>query len=107
MSGESSDLVAATCEMASTAASDRWTPYFFRTEDGAEIDLLLARAGRPNIAVEVKRSSAPDTGKGFRLAADALKVQKRFVVYPGEERFLMGGGVTATPLAALAAELGT
>ena len=87
------------------AAGERWTPYFFRTEDGAEIDLLLERAGRPAMAVEVKRGSAPEIGKGFRLAAESLEVKERYVVYPGEERFPMSGGVTATPLAALAEEL--
>ena len=87
------------------AAGERWTPYFYRTEDGAEIDLLLERAGRPGIAVEVKRASAPDAGKGFRLATDDLKIKKRYVVYPGGERYPMGGGVMAAPLADLVAEL--
>jgi hypothetical protein len=89
------------------AAGERWTPYFFRTEDGAEIDLLLERAGRPAVAVEVKRASAPDAGKGFRQATEALKVKRRYVVYPGDERYSMGGDVTATPLADLADELST
>src|SRR5262245_3484110 len=89
------------------AAGERWTPFFFRTEDGAEIDLVLERAGRPDIAVEVKRGSAPEAGKGFHLAVEALKVKKRYVVYPGRERFPLGGDVTATPLAALADELGS
>ena len=87
------------------AAGDRWTPYFYRTEDGAEIDLLFERAGRPSIAVEVKRASAPDIGKGFRIASDDLKVKKRYVVYSGAERYPMGGGVIATPLADLVDEL--
>jgi predicted AAA+ superfamily ATPase len=87
------------------SAAGRWTPYFYRTEDGAEIDLLLTRAGRPDIAVEVKRASAPDTAKGFRLATNDLKVKKRYVVYPGSERYPMGDGVIATPLAELLAEL--
>jgi predicted AAA+ superfamily ATPase len=87
------------------AAGERWTPYFYRTEDGAEIDLLLERAGRPAIAVEVKRASAPDAGKGFRLATDDLKIKKRYVAYPGGEHYPMGGGVMAAPLADLVAEL--
>ncbi len=89
------------------AAGDRWTPYFYRTEDGAEIDLLLERAGRPAVAVEVKRASAPDAGKGFRQAAEALKVKRRYVVYPGDERYSMGGNVTATPVGDLADALST
>jgi predicted AAA+ superfamily ATPase len=87
------------------SSAGRWTPYFYRTEDGAEIDVLLTRAGRPDIAVEVKRASAPDTAKGFRLATNDLKVKKRYVVYPGSERYPMGDGVIATPLAELLAEL--
>jgi uncharacterized protein len=87
------------------SSAGRWTPYFYRTEDGAEIDLLLTRAGRPDIAVEVKRASAPDTAKGFRLATNDLKVKKRYLVYPGSERYPMGDGVIATPLAELLSEL--
>jgi predicted AAA+ superfamily ATPase len=87
------------------AASGRWTPYFYRTEDGAEIDLLFERAGRPSMAIEVKRASAPDAGKGFRLASDDLKVKKRYVVYPGRERYPMGGDVIATPLSNIVDEL--
>jgi predicted AAA+ superfamily ATPase len=34
-------------------------PYFYRTHDGAEIDLLLERGGVPEMAIEIKRSSAP------------------------------------------------
>jgi len=83
------------------AAGDLWTPYFYRTEDGAEIDLLLERSGRPSMAIEVKRASAPDIGKGFRLASDDLKVKKKYVVYPGRERYPMGGDVIATPLSDL------
>lgn len=87
------------------AARDTWTPYFYRTEVGAEIDLLFERAGRPGIAIEVKRASAPEAGKGFRLASDALEVEKRYVVYPGDDRYRMGGGVVATPLSNLVDEL--
>jgi hypothetical protein len=33
------------------AAADRRTPYFYRTEDGAEIDLLLERGVKPEVAL--------------------------------------------------------
>jgi hypothetical protein len=62
--------------------------------------LLLGSA-----SIEVKCGSAPDAGKGFRLAAESLGVRKRYVVYPGQERFSLGSGVTAAPLPALADEL--
>jgi hypothetical protein len=37
----------------------QYQPYFYRTQRGAEIDLVLARGGMPEIAIEVKRASNP------------------------------------------------
>lgn len=34
-----------------TAAGERCTPYFYRTEDGAEVNLLFERGGKPTIAI--------------------------------------------------------
>ena len=87
------------------AAGDRAMPAFYRSEDGAEIDLILQRVGKPFIAVEIKRSSAPTVAKGFRLACDELAVERRYVVYAGGERYPMGGGLEAVPLLALVQEL--
>ena len=69
------------------AAAPRRTPYFYRTHSGAEIDLLLEKGGVPDMAIEVKRSTAPSPSKGFEQACDDLNIQYRFVVYPGKERF--------------------
>jgi hypothetical protein len=41
------------------AAGERCTPYLYRTEDGAEIDMRSDRGGKPEIAIKIKRSSAP------------------------------------------------
>ena len=48
------------------AAGDRRTPYFYRTEDGAEIDLLFERGGSVDMVVEIKRSTAPTLSRGFK-----------------------------------------
>ena len=84
------------------AASPRRMPYFYRTHSGAEIDLLLEKGGRPEIAIEVKRSSAPSPGKGFAQACDDLGISQRFVVYPGTERFALRHGSEAIGLQELA-----
>ncbi len=86
-------------------AGPRWRPYFYRTHDGAEIDLLLERGGQPEIAIEIKRSSAPTLDKGFGLACDDLKVRQRYVVYPGEESYPVRHGAQAIGLAALAQQM--
>lgn len=86
-------------------AAPRLKPYFYRTHDGAEIDLLLESSGKPDIAIEVKRSSAPTLDKGFGLACDDLKVRQRYVVYPGDETYPVRQGAQAIGLPALAAQL--
>jgi len=86
-------------------AGPRWRPCFYRTHDGAEIDLLLERGGQPEIAIEVKRSSAPTLDKGFGMACDDLKVAQRYVVYPGEETYLVRHGAQAIGLAELARQM--
>lgn len=40
------------------AAGSRHVPYFYRTQVGAEIDLVLAKGGQPEIAIEIKRAMA-------------------------------------------------
>ena len=87
------------------AAGNARRAYFYRTHDGAEIDLVFERGGMPEIAIEVKRSSAPTVERGFTLATADIAVQSRYVVYPGSESFPLRDGVQAMGLAALASKL--
>lgn len=84
------------------AAGSRRVPYFYRTQVGAEIDLLFEKGGRPEIAIEVKRSMAPSPEKGFALACDDLQIEQRYVVYPGTERISLRHGAQAIGLHELA-----
>jgi uncharacterized protein len=82
-------------------AAPRFKPYFYRTHDGAEIDLLLETGGKPAIAIEVKRSSAPTLDRGFGTACDDLKIAPRYVVYPGIEAYPLRQGAQTIGLAAM------
>lgn len=84
------------------AAGSRRHPYFYRTQVGAEIDLLLEKGGRPEIAIEIKRSMAPSPEKGFSVACDDLQIEQRYVVYPGTERIALRHGAQAIGLKELA-----
>lgn len=86
------------------AAGERCRPWFYRTAAGAEIDLVVERAGRL-WAFEIKRSSTPRVERGFQVAADDLQVERRFLVYPGAEPYRTAGGVEVIGLAAAMAEL--
>jgi len=79
-------------------AGDRRTPYFYRTEDGAEIDLLFERGGSVEMVIEVKRSTAPTLSRGFNLARQALKPREAYLVHGGADSWPMADGVTAIGL---------
>lgn len=73
-------------------AAARYRPYFYRTAVGDEIDLVLVSGGRPAAAVEVKLSSAPQVGAGFRRACADLGITQRFLVHPdGGESYSQEG----------------
>jgi predicted AAA+ superfamily ATPase len=87
------------------AAGPNRIPLYFRTEKGAEADLVLERGGRVEMVVEIKRSTAPVVSKGFYIACEDLKPSHAYVVHGGSDSWPMGGGVTAVSLAALVKQL--
>jgi len=76
--------------------------YFYRTSGGAEIDLLFHMADGSLWAIEVKRNLGPRPERGFHSACADLNPLRRFVVYPGTERYPIRPDVDAIPLADLA-----
>jgi hypothetical protein len=79
-------------------AGERRTPYYYRTEDGSEIDLLFEKGGRVEMAIEIKRSTAPEISKGFTLACELLRPRARYAVHAGADTWPIGRGLTALPL---------
>ena len=80
------------------AAGKRYQPFFYRTEDGAEIDLVFERGGRPQIAIEIKRSTAPVIAARFCETCDALGIETRLLVYGGTESYPGRQGVKVVPV---------
>ena len=74
--------------------------FFWATQSGAELDLLLMVGGR-RYGVEVKYSDAPGMTKSMRVARDDLKLQRLFVVYPGTEPYELDDKTTVVPLKGL------
>lgn len=74
---------------------------FYRTNAGAEIDLLLALPGKRLWAIEIKRSLAPKPERGFHQACADLHPERRFIVYAGLERYPLGNDTEAIGLADL------
>lgn len=87
------------------AAGADTDPSFYRTAGGAELDLVLDLPGDRRMAIEVKRTLAPEVTRGLRSAIDDLTPHEAFVVYGGEETYPLGAGVQAIGLPALCARL--
>jgi len=74
-------------------------PWFYRTNAGAEIDLVLELPPKERWAIEIKRSSAPSLSRGYYIGCDDVKATRRLVVHTGDESFTLGDGVEAVTLA--------
>jgi hypothetical protein len=72
--------------------------YYWKTHNGAELDLLLFKDGR-RIGVECKRADAPVLTPSMRIALSDLKLDRLYVLYPGEKGYSLGKKVEVVPLA--------
>jgi uncharacterized protein len=71
--------------------------YFWATQAGAELDLLLLRHGQ-RFGFEFKCSDAPSSSRSMHIASADLGLEHLFVVYPGAMRYPLGPKITALPL---------
>jgi hypothetical protein len=78
--------------------------YYWRTQAGAELDLLLFLRAR-RIGVEIKRADAPTLTRSMQSALDDLKLDRLFVVYPGSTRYALSDRAEVLPLEACIASL--
>ncbi|MDR2849503.1 MAG: ATP-binding protein [Verrucomicrobiota bacterium] len=71
--------------------------YFYATQSGAELDLLLFRRGK-KIGFEFKCSDAPRLTKSMQTIFSDLRLEHLYAVYPGTLRYALADGITALPL---------
>jgi len=74
--------------------------YFWATQRGAELDLLLLRKGK-RWGFEFKCTDAPAVSRAMHVALDDLGLEHLWVVYPGRDIFPMHPKITALPLSML------
>jgi len=77
--------------------------YFWATHQGAELDLLLVR-GEQRVGLEFKRTASPSFTPSMRHALAELKLEKLFVVHPGDRAYPLAEKVRAVPLDRLSKE---
>ncbi|MGH8290441.1 MAG: ATP-binding protein [Steroidobacteraceae bacterium] len=71
--------------------------YYWRTQAGAELDLLLFHRNR-RIGIEIKRADAPAITPSMQSALKDLKLDRLFVVYPGSVRYSLSEKIEALSL---------
>lgn len=78
--------------------------YFWATHGGAELDLLVYRGGR-KYGFEFKYGDAPSLTKSMHTALHDLKLERLFVVHPGQDSYVMNDQTEAVAIIHLRARL--
>jgi predicted AAA+ superfamily ATPase len=78
--------------------------YYWRTQAGAELDLLLFLEGH-RIGIEIKRADAPKMTPSMGSALEDLELHRLLVVYPGSVRYALHPKVEVMSLSQCVAEL--
>ena len=79
--------------------------FFYRTQAGAEIDLVIEHDYRTVWAIEIKRSLSPKVRRGFHSACEDIKPARRLVVHAGDDRFPISRELEAISVRQLAEEI--
>jgi len=75
------------------ATARKWEYYFYRTQHGAETDLILISSGGTMYCIEIKFSAAPVLSKGFYQCIEDLKPARKYVIVPGGDSYPREGGI--------------
>jgi predicted AAA+ superfamily ATPase len=75
--------------------------FFYRSNAGAEIDLLFFDKQNLPVAIEIKYSLSPAVSRGFWNAYEDLSCKRGYVVYPGSEIYPIGKNVFTLPISEL------
>jgi predicted AAA+ superfamily ATPase len=86
------------------SVADARNAYYWATQSGAELDLLLRRRTK-RIGIEVKYADAPRWSKSMAVAMTDLELDRLYVVYPGESRYGLAPRAEALGLSEALAEL--
>ncbi|WP_316844848.1 ATP-binding protein [Pedobacter psychrodurus] len=70
--------------------------FFYRTQTGAECDLILVQGVTPVACIEIKLSNAPSVSKGFISCIKDLEPKYRYIITPNSETYLSSNEITVT-----------
>lgn len=79
--------------------------YHYRTQDGAEIDLLVRRNDRWLLAAEIKLTNSPTLTKGTHLAMQDLGIEQLHVITPSADTYPIAENITVIGLGSVLKKL--
>ncbi len=74
------------------ATHPQWTPHFYRSASGAEIDLIMEK-GLRRVAFEIKASTAPEVNRNFWTSLKDLDITEAWIIAPVEAMYPYKNGV--------------
>ncbi|AXE19301.1 ATPase [Runella rosea] len=80
-------------------------PFFYRTADGAELDLVIEEGLQIKLAIEVKLSNSPSLSKGTTVALNDVGNPPLLVVTPSADDYQLRPAVFVCSIATLAKNL--
>ena len=85
--------------------SDKWEVSFYRTQAGAEIDLVMEGPQQNVRAIEIKRSMSPKLSRGFHEGCKDVRATEKYVAYSGSDRFPLANDIEAIGVVELLKQL--
>lgn len=75
--------------------------FYFRTQDGSELDLVITAGTRAIVAMEIKTTNSPALSKGNQLAFETVGAKVQLIVTPDAMDHPYGNGVQVCSLSTL------
>lgn len=76
----------------------RLEAYYYRTQAGAECDLVLVQGITPLACVEIKLTIVPTVSKGFLNCIEDLQPKYTYIITPDSDTYKIHGNVNVTNL---------
>ena len=80
---------------------ETYTLNYYRTQQGAELDLVICKNLKPVIGIEIKFNSSPKFSVGNEISLKDLGLDKCFIVVPEVERYYLKGFIQVISISEL------
>ena len=81
------------------------TPYYYRTQNGAELDLVLVKGGQPVAAIEIRYTNTPSLKRGNTEAIADLQTTQNYILTPEASDYWLRADVKVCSITSVWAEL--